>query len=652
MWWSVAFISYLVPFRPVPPRLTPPHPVPPRPVPPRPASPRPALPRLAPQWTLPVVLLMYVDFQMGELLDTMDRLNEERLTDSEHLAITRPEALRSVRDAMVAKRMLSTMVYVLTRMDKVFNSKGIVKDIQKELKRLQDEEEIAANYFDGNSGGDIELKVTAVVGGGGGGGAAANQPPPAPWVEVETPQGTVFYHNTVTDETSWAKPKSPNANANPSGITAMVGEVSNPLVARADDLGAEIATSSEISEWSHYDEEHRESMAKVNSLSAIRQNIRKHLQTLAKIQVRMDRRLATLEREDRAADAADLRELLAGKRGRSCFGRWRARREFNAMMKAERKELEDDVALAGLPRRMHLAAEQQQKIIDGFTGRLGSMPMGMFSGPVRALKRYLYSSYCSVEVDTSRNSISRGRLVIQKRVSYAIGIIYLMACTFYIFLYAVRVQDNEVVNSVLMSVAFSDGLEVLVTGPLVMLVTAGVFPMLAVSLIGNDIRKILTVSKRKLDAGRHDDEVTPAPRRLPRELAPPCSRRTAVGTTPIHPKPPPTKPPINLTHRHHHRPPPPPPPPPPPSGVHRLLTRRRYGQPHVRCRWPDPDGRGGRRERLAWLGWGALEGRRPGREGARGEAFGTGQRPVWWRGARGRGRRPGHAHHRDEPHLG
>ena len=88
-------------------------------------------------WTLPVVLLMYVDFQMGELLDTMDRLNEERLTDSEHLAISRPEALDSVRDAMVAKRMLDAMVYVLQRMDKVFNSKGIAKDISKELKRLQ-----------------------------------------------------------------------------------------------------------------------------------------------------------------------------------------------------------------------------------------------------------------------------------------------------------------------------------------------------------------------------------------------------------------------------------------------------------------------------------------------------------------------------------
>ena len=28
-------------------------------------------------WTLPVVLLMYIDFEMGELLDNMDRLNKE-----------------------------------------------------------------------------------------------------------------------------------------------------------------------------------------------------------------------------------------------------------------------------------------------------------------------------------------------------------------------------------------------------------------------------------------------------------------------------------------------------------------------------------------------------------------------------------------------
>ena len=134
------------------------------------------------------------------------------------------------------------------------------------------------------------------------------------------------------------------------------------------------------------------------------------------------------------------------------------------------------------------------------------MSMGMFSGAVRAFKRYLYNSYCSLEVDMSRTTISRQRLVLQKRVSYTIGIVYLMMCTFYIFLYAVRVKDNDVVSSVLMSVAFSDGLEVLVTGPLVMMVTAGVFPMLAVGLIGNDIRRVLTVSQRKLEADRQDDE--------------------------------------------------------------------------------------------------------------------------------------------------
>ena len=120
------------------------------------------------------------------------------------------------------------------------------------------------------------------------------------------------------------------------------------------------------------------------------------------------------------------------------------------------------------------------------------MPMGMFSGAVRALKRYLYNSYCSLEIDMSRTTISRQRLVLQKRVSYTIGIVYLMMCTFYIFLYAVRVKDNDVVSSVLMSVAFSDGLEVLVTGPLVMMVTAGVFPMLAVGLIGKSTSTFLT----------------------------------------------------------------------------------------------------------------------------------------------------------------
>jgi hypothetical protein len=132
--------------------------------------------------------------------------------------------------------------------------------------------------------------------------------------------------------------------------------------------------------------------------------------------------------------------------------------------------------------------------------------MGMFSGCIRSFKRFIYTTYCQLEVDTGRTSISRRQLVLQKRISYAVGITYLLMCTFYIFLYAVKVQDNEVVSSVLMSVAFSDGLEVLVTGPCTMVMTAGLFPMLAVGLVSNDIRKILAANQRKHDAKRHDDE--------------------------------------------------------------------------------------------------------------------------------------------------
>lgn len=435
-------------------------------------------------WTLPVVLLMYIDFEMGELLDNMDRLNEERLTDSEHLAIARPEALTSVRDAMVAKRMIDTMIYVLHRMDKVFNSKGMSTSIQKELKLLQDEEEIASNYFQEEE----RAQVTSVIGGGGDTG------PRAPWVEVSTEDGRKYYHNTDTDETSWEVPVS----------TVMVNV---PLrgAARKDSLDA----GSDVGEWSHYDAQYRESSSRLYSLSAIRANIKDKLRILQGIHKRMDTRLELFRREDEEIDAEDYKQLIAsGRRGSTCVGRAALKREFRAMVKMQQKEIEDAVALAVLPRRLHVAAEQQQKIVAGFSGRIGSMPMGMFSGCIRGLKRYLYSSYCQLEVDMSRTTISRKRLVLQKRVSYTIGIVYLMACTFYIFLYAVRVQDNDVVSSVLMSVAFSDGLEVLVTGPLVMLLTAGVFPMLAVGLIGHDIRKILTQSKRKLqqDSGGDDED--------------------------------------------------------------------------------------------------------------------------------------------------
>ena len=124
-----------------------------------------------------------------------------------------------------------------------------------------------------------------------------------------------------------------------------------------------------MSEWSHYDTEHRESVAKVNSLASIRSSIKQALEALAIIGTRMDRRLEAIDREDRAADARDLDELTAMKRRNAwccswfCSGRWAAKREFNAMLKREKKELEDSVMIAVLPRRMHLAAEQQQKII-------------------------------------------------------------------------------------------------------------------------------------------------------------------------------------------------------------------------------------------------------------------------------------------------
>ena len=180
--------------------------------------------------------------------------------------------------------------------------------------------------------------------------------PPAPWVEVSTEEGRVYYHNTVTDETSWKMPQQQGAG---SVVTSVMG------VGRDDSIGG----ASSISEWSHYDLEHRDSTEKLSSLSAIRANIKQKLDVLTGLQRRMDKRLAYFKRADEVSDAEDYKEIMASEG--TCTGRWKLKREFKAMVKAQQKEIEAAVALAVLPRRMHLAAEHQQKIIDGFTGRLG-----------------------------------------------------------------------------------------------------------------------------------------------------------------------------------------------------------------------------------------------------------------------------------------
>jgi hypothetical protein len=181
-----------------------------------------------------------------------------------------------------------------------------------------------------------------------------------------------------------------------------------------------------------------------------------------------------------------------------------------------------EVEIATMPRRHHVIAAEHNKIVDAFDSRLFRRhPPDIIKFLVKPLKKYCYFNYCATDLGPMRTRMSRKQLTRCRMISLSVGLLYLLFCTFYIFLYAVMVKDNAIINSILLTVAISDGTEIIITGPLVMFLTVGILPWIAISLVVGDVNRRLgtdrpdgDVEELEADEVNHNELVDSGDRRL------------------------------------------------------------------------------------------------------------------------------------------
>ena len=97
--------------------------------------------------------------------------------------------------------------------------------------------------------------------------------------------------------------------------------------------------------------------------------------------------------------------------------------------------MEVDVAL--MPKRIHLISTEHAKIAAAFDGRLYSRALGRFApnSPVfKRLKQTCYFNFCAADIGSLKTNMSRKKILLCKHASLTCALVYLLACTFYIFL--------------------------------------------------------------------------------------------------------------------------------------------------------------------------------------------------------------------------
>ena len=209
----------------------------------------------------------------------------------------------------------------------------------------------------------------------------------------------------------------------------------------------------------------------------------------------VEARLAKMQEAINKPQEQELAKRLAGVDG--FWAKRRVRREFLGPIKEQESALLEEVRTLVIPKRIHMEIIEHKKVIDSFDGDLCGCSTGCASPFVRWLKSYCYESYCVTETGTLKTKLSRQTLVRCRQVTFTFALTYLLLCTFYCFLYAVRISDNSVISSVLTSLAIADAAEILVTGPVTLFLSAGIYPWIAMALIVRDVEGFFREEKRK-----------------------------------------------------------------------------------------------------------------------------------------------------------
>jgi hypothetical protein len=247
--------------------------------------------------------------------------------------------------------------------------------------------------------------------------------------------------------------------------------------------------------------ESKEQKATTSDVERIRQLLVTGEHAVVTILGQMRDRVRLLEHRAKQADQQELLQRVQGISTRREIRR--LNKDFRAERATQRKQLEHEVAVSLMPNRLHVLTRQHDKVLESFDGRWGRKPMGRLSPLLIYIKKYLYTSYLIQDVGYLKTNMTRSQLVICKRLSVTIGLLYLLFCTFYVFLYAINLKDNGVVITILTEVALADGLEIFIIGPVEMFLAA-LIPAIMLSLIVVEVRKALGTEKtRRGSSTRH-----------------------------------------------------------------------------------------------------------------------------------------------------
>ena len=146
------------------------------------------------------------------------------------------------------------------------------------------------------------------------------------------------------------------------------------------------------------------------------------------VRKQMKNRVTLLQDADNRAAKQRLEALLAGQRHRKAI-----RKEFQADRKQAQQMLEQEVSVATMPKRMHYISVEHEKICESFDGRLYKTNIRVLAPAVRTVKRNAYLTYCATDMGSLNTRMTRKQLLFCKHVSLSVALIYLLACTFYIF---------------------------------------------------------------------------------------------------------------------------------------------------------------------------------------------------------------------------
>ena len=172
--------------------------------------------------------------------------------------------------------------------------------------------------------------------------------------------------------------------------------------------------------------------------------------------------------------------------------------EKGSLTRQQLAQIEENIQICLVPKRIHLEIETHHRCRESLRKR-GSW---CFCG---ILKQACFDLTASSEGAFVYFKMSSGQVWFRKWISSLFVWLYLLAATFYVFLYAVSVGDNQIIEMILITLALGMAFELVLTGPVSLFVTEGVVPALAVAAIQRDVNDVL--EKEGLDAEHAEIEL-------------------------------------------------------------------------------------------------------------------------------------------------